>query len=281
MEDDIAKFLGISKSLAKAKGTKLESFKGRFLSAYSRTFIGDDFLILAPKDVRREGSKTYIKYVKNPYTPVKVYKALVKFALSVLPGDKVKQSFAKALAFLNDKVIIEHGAALSWYTLPFNTLPLYVLIFQKKNTEASLPTYMISFYFNNYIFNLPLLMHENDVWNDDQCEIIIPPPYFGNKNYLEVPIQFNPVRDFASKEKVTDECEELTFTMPDETRKHLWAYNPETDQTEQRSYDGTGIKYIIITKEGVTVDPKAFSEFIKKTMEGDRGSKPDSKSMES
>jgi hypothetical protein len=68
MEDDLAKFLGISKSLAKAKGGKMEGFKGRFLSAHSRSFIGDDFLILAPKDVVREENKTYIRYVKNPYT---------------------------------------------------------------------------------------------------------------------------------------------------------------------------------------------------------------------
>jgi hypothetical protein len=113
------------------------------------------------------------------------------------------------------------------------------------------------------------------VWNDGQCQIIIPPPYFGNTNYLNVPIQFHPVKDFASTEKVTDEWEELIFTMPDETMEQLWAYNPVTNRTEQRPYDGTGIKYIIITKEGVTIDPKAFSEFIKKTMEGAQGNKPD------
>lgn len=273
MENDLAKFLGISKSLAKAKGDKMESFKGRLLSAHSRSFIGDDFLILAPKDVVRDGNKTYIRYVKNPYTPVNVYKALVKFALSVLPNEIVKQSFLKGLAFLKDKLRIEHGAALSWYTLPFNnTLPLYVLVFQKKALEANLPTYMMSFYFNNYIINLPLLMHVEDIWSDGQCQIIIPPPYFANEQHLGVPVHAHALRDFASTEKVTDEWEELTFTMLESTDQ-LVSYDPESNEMKQRPFDRAGIKYMVITKEGVTVDPKAFSQFIKDAMEGEAGPK--------
>jgi hypothetical protein len=186
----------------------------------------------------------------------------------VLPNEKVKQSFRKGLDFLRDKLRIEQGAALSWYTLPFNyTLPLYVLVFEKRNPKANLPTYMMSFYFKNYIINLPLLMHELDIWSDNQCQVIIPPPYFANEHYLDVPVQSHALRDFASTEKVTDEWEELSFTMLESTDQ-IVAYNSETNEMKQYSFDETGIKYIIITKEGITVDPKAFSQFIKETMEG-------------
>jgi len=37
----------------------------------------------------------------------------------------------------------------------------------------------------------------------------------------------------------------------------------------------TSNKYIIVTKEGVTVDPKAFSKFIMETMEGRQDHKAD------
>lgn len=269
MEDDLAKFLGVAKSLAKGKESKMEGFKGKFLSAHSRSFIGNDFLILAPKDIKREGNKTSIRYIKNPYTPLNVYKSLVKFSLSLLPNDVVKNTFQSALDFLSGKMVIQYGAPLSWYTLPFNnTLPLYILIFKKKDKEANLPLYMMSFYFNNFIVNLPLLFDGQIKNNITERNIITPPPYFGNDNYLSIPVHSHVVRDFASSEKLTDEWEELTFIAPEDSDKKLWAYDTITDKMEQRPYDGTGIKYMIITKEGVSVDPKAFSQFIRNAMEG-------------
>jgi hypothetical protein len=130
----------------------------------------------------------------------------------VLPGETVKHSFPKALAFLSDKRHLESGAVLSWYRLPFNhSMPLYVLVFRKKNLEAKLPSYMMSFYFNNYILNMPLLMNEQDSWSDGQCDFV-PPPYFPIDRFLEIPILFHPVKDFASTEKVTDEWEDLIIT---------------------------------------------------------------------
>ena len=39
------------------------------------------------------------------------------------------------------------------------------------------------------------------------------------------------------------------------------------DKFEQKEYGPAGIKYIIITKDGLTINPKIFSAFIKEQME--------------
>lgn len=267
LEDDLAKFLGISKALAKLDSKKPEGFRGKFLSAHSRTFMGEWFLILAPKDIKHEGNKTFIRYIKNPYTPVNVYKSLLKFALSILPGDEVNQHFPKALDFLAGKLHANMGAALSRYMLPFDrTLPLYMMVFKKRKKEDPLPTYMISFYFGNNIITLPILLHEKDVFWNDEIEIVLPPPYFLHEQYLQEPVFDYGVKDFASPNKVIDEEDEIIIALPEDYKENLTAYDPVTDTTTLRSFDGTPIKHITIMKEGVSVDPKALSAFIKEVM---------------
>ncbi|HSY61040.1 MAG TPA: hypothetical protein VK796_04145, partial [Cytophaga sp.] len=84
-ENDLAEFLGISRSITGMSGTKkTHGFVARKLSAKSRSFIGNNILIIAPEDLKREGNKTMITYTKNPFTPANVYRSFLKSALSLL-----------------------------------------------------------------------------------------------------------------------------------------------------------------------------------------------------
>ncbi len=81
-----------------------------------------------------------------------------------------------------------------------------------------------------------------------------------------MPMSFK--RDLSSIEKVMDEEEDIIFLLDRESLKNSWSYDPVTDKHEQKVYDPAGVKYIIITKEGLTVNPKEFSSFIREQMEG-------------
>ena len=74
-------------------------------------------------------------------------------------------------------------------------------------------------------------------------------------------------RDFSSEQEIRDEEETITTVINAESLKDAVSYDPATDETVKRPYNPSGFKYIILTREGVTVDPKAFSAFIKEQME--------------
>lgn len=56
--------------------------------------------------------------------------------------------------------------------------------------------------------------------------------------------------------------------MDAELLKNAWSYDPVTDTYEQKGYGSAGLKYMILTKRGLTIDPKEFSAFIREQMEG-------------
>ncbi len=264
LEDDLAKFLGISKALAKLYQNKPEGYKGRHLSAHARSYLGNSLLILAPKDIKQEENKLVIRYTKNPYKPISVYKSLLKFSLSILPREEVKQNLPRALDFLADKLNATRGAYLSRYLLPFDRMsPLCIMVFKKKKGNDLLPTYIISFYLGNNIINLPLLLHEKDAFRNEEVEIILPPPYFFDERYLQEPVVDYGLRDFCSPQKVNDEVEELLLTLSEDFQHQLTTYDPVTNTTALRSLDGTPIHHLTIMKEGVNIDPKILASFTK------------------
>jgi hypothetical protein len=271
-ESDLAEFLGISRSITGMKGEKkTKGFAARKLSAKSRSFIGNNILIIAPEDVKREGNKTTIKYTKNAFTPTNVYKALLKSALSLLSEYEIKRNYKHALDYLSGKVLINQGALIGGYNLTFSlTLPLHVYVFQKKIKEDTIPTHLMAFHFQNHIIVLPIPLHVEDMsFHNVNYDFVIPPPYFINKEDMDIAQPMPFIRDLSFNEKVTDEEESITYLMDAESLKNAWAYDPITDRYEQNEYGMEEIKYIILIKDGLAVDAKELSAFIKEQMEGD------------
>lgn len=271
-ENDLAEFLGISRSIIGLTGTKkTKGFVARRLSAKSRSFIGNNILIIAPEDVKRDGNKTTITYTKNAFVPANVYKALLKSALSLVSELEIKENYQYALDYLAGKVFIKEGVVIGGYKLSFNlSFPLHIYVFQKKIKEDKIPTHIIAFYFQNQIIIFPLPLHRLDVsFYNTKYDIIMPPPYFINKADMEAAMPISFIRNLASNEKITDEEESVTYVLDAESLKNAWAYDPATDKYEQKEYGAAGLKYMILTKNGLTVNPKELSAFIREQMEGD------------
>lgn len=268
LENDFADFLGISRSIAGLSGEKqTRGFVGRKIGAKSRSFAGNNILIIAPEDVKREGTKTTISYIKNAFTPSNVYKALLKCSLSLLSDDEVKGNYWRAIDYLADRCVIKSRAVIRGYHLSFQTtLPLHIYTFRKKVKEDKIPTHVMCFYFQNHIIVFPLPFHEADIHTSD-LDILLPPPYFvGQEDMVNsLPTPF--LRDMTSSAKVDNEEDNIIFQIAHDSLKDLYYYDPATDKYEQTGYNPVTPKYLIITKEGVTVNPKELSAFIKAEME--------------
>ena len=265
-ENDLANFLGISRSiLGLSKEKSAPGFVDRKLSAKSRSFIGDNILIIAPEDLEKKGRTTNIKYTKNSFIPSNVYKALLKSALSIIDNKTVSQNYKYAIQYLAGNGQITKGAFVSGYKLSFQlNLPLHVFLFEKKIKADKIPTHIVVFNFQNNIISLPVPLHQEDIsFYNSPYDVPVPPPYFTNQQNMEIAIPISYLRDFSSNEKIIDEEEIITLKMDPESLKNVSSYDPSTDQFIHRPYEQAPIKYLIITRDGITVDPKIFSAFIR------------------
>ena len=273
-ESDLADFLGIGRSitgLSCPKGTV--GYVGRKIGAKSRSFVGNNILILAPEDVKREGTKTTISYVKNAYTLAKVYKALLKCALSLLSDKEVKNYYRHAIDYLSGKGIITSGAVIMGYQLSFQTnFPLHVYAFRKKFKKDAIPTHMMCFYFQNHIIAFPLPFHEEDNFYSTELDILLPPPYFVSEKDMAPAMPVSFLRDMTSIAKVDSEEESIIIQIDPEDLKDSIYYDPYTDTYERAEYNPASPKYLIFTKPDLTIDPRELSAFMaaftKKQMEG-------------
>jgi len=271
-EGDFANFLGISRSMTGLQGEKMTvGFVGKKLKAKSRSFVGDNILILAPEDFLGDNTTGVgtIKYVKNNFVPSQVYKALLKSAISLLDENEVSKYYSASLDYLNDNILLDSGAFIAGFHLPFSyNLPLYTFLFKKRNANENIPTHMFVFNFQNIIISFPLLFHKSDCQSSRfEFQIPLPPPFFINKIAM---VNANPqafTRDLSSNSLVDNEEESITFNFDLNSNKKSAVYDPETGQTTIREHNPIGLKYLIISKDWVTVDPKELSTFIREHME--------------
>lgn len=84
-ENDLANYIGFSRSINGIHSKKMASgLVAKKLIIKSRTFVGENILVIAPEDVNRDGPTTSLRYTKNHYIPDHLYKSLLKSALSLL-----------------------------------------------------------------------------------------------------------------------------------------------------------------------------------------------------
>jgi hypothetical protein len=264
-ENDLAEYLGVSRSITGLTVDKqTKGFIAKRLRAKSRSFIGNNILILAPEDVERKDNTITIRYTKNAFVPANVYKALLKSSLSLIDAEQVKD-YNHAIDYLNGESMIVGGALVAGYKLTSSlSLPLHVLVFCKKNVDDKTPTHVIVFNFQNHIIAFPMPLNNNDIpLYKMNFKIIIPPPYFTNKENMAISMPTPFKDDFSSTEKVLDQDEHLTFLLNSDELKNSYSYNPETDEYKKEEYNPAGFKYLILVKEGTLINPKELSVFIK------------------
>ncbi len=114
----------------------------------------------------------------------------------------------------------------------------------------------------------PMPLHTDDAkLADADYGIIVPPPYFTNEENMRIAMPQGYVRDFSSCVVLKNEEESLVLKLDDTILQKLVAYDTATGKLEQKTFGENKMKYIILVKEGMQVNPKELSEFIKNEME--------------
>lgn len=106
-----------------------------------------------------------ITYIKNSYVPVNVFKALLKIALSILPDDQTfyyKPMFDFISNDKNDPFFVQFAKVVV-YTIHYPVLRPACYLFEKIDPKSSLPTHVFNLYFENFIYELFIPCHFNDL----------------------------------------------------------------------------------------------------------------------
>jgi hypothetical protein len=266
IENDLAEFLGVSRSFATFDNEKkTPGFRAKRLHTKSRSFVGNNILIIAPDDVEMVENRTTLRYFKNAFVPSNVYKALLKCALSLLDEKTVNVNYGRAMDYLMGRIVLTERALMSGYKYSFIlNLPLHVCIFQKKRKEDNIHSHVLIFNFQNNMISLTLPLNTNDgIQSSQELSYIVPPPYFANEGNMNVAMPIPFLRDLASTKKIVDEEERVTLQFDPNQLRNTTSFDPATGETKQHTHGPESLKYLIAIAQGASFNKEELSEFIK------------------
>lgn len=238
-ETDLAAWLGMTRTVMGTSGKRgVPTFKSPkdFITARLVDFYGIKATKVSSSaadndaiNVDQESGRTVITYTKESYTPIKVYKSLLKIALSMIEGNEIEQ-YRFALKYLvsdSPNVCCDEFAKVMWHMLPMEhrfSKPFGFLL--KKNcSEAKLPMHVFMLYYETYIFTFPLPFNKLDcekgLYDDLEMNFMFPPAILFNKPAL-TSRHFNRNLDLSSYVKIVGEKGEISFNVnPDDLRNSV------------------------------------------------------------
>ena len=241
-ESDLAYSLGMLRTFFGTRGKeKVPVFKspGEIITAKQEDLYGAKTAKIFRKDTTDKSIKLNaekglieISYLKNPYRPLYVYKALLKVALAMMPEESLK-AYDKTIQFLllKERDELNPGSAkvLCQY-LPFHFASKYpsCILFRKNDPEAHLITHVFSLNFEHITYQFPLPLNADDLARGITTPIVpLCPPMFA-----EAPISseghYSILKDFSSKGPLRGDRENMSFQFDPGLLNNLRSFDPKT-----------------------------------------------------
>lgn len=183
-------------------------------------FEGDPSIKLSIDEEKKSMTIT----CRRSYTPINVYKALLKMALTILPEEDIIH-FGNTIRFLNSNHAVAKASLPVLSQLYGGGYDVYrfitATIFKRKNDAPdNVPAYMFILAYNNFCFQMPLIGCDLDNHFDDgqklQMPIVPTPPTFeGYKIIGCAPV------DLSSNERVKNEDVPITMRFESMTETNL------------------------------------------------------------
>lgn len=118
------------------------------------------------------------------YSIIKVYKSLLKMALSALPENKI-ENFKIALSLVKDDSLIGGEYIATAFFPGFNRFEFTVVGYERKNSVQDLPAYQFAIMNGNFLLQIPIYSDSDISLLNDKCVkidlYIIPTPFDTSK----------------------------------------------------------------------------------------------------
>lgn len=193
LEDDLSKFTLPTRLLTRVYGKRgIPEYKNK--SNNSHMNFKDTFKVIGDESfvkIDKKNKKIQLKFDIQTFTPIKVYKALVRIALNCLP--KVYFDKFKLINWLeNDKDL---NGVTEFYTTAINLFiptiaPSFNLcLFIRKNNTANVPYCQMVLQFNNNFIQIIIPFLNEDKHLENVSEVLIYPFYIFNKKQDNIKVK--------------------------------------------------------------------------------------------
>lgn len=267
-ENDLANFTGPIRHLQGIKGkqrTKYKSPDGSIRVGHMNDLGLADSISVMREDVEsnsmeidKENGGGRLRFIKHSYVPFRVYKAMLKMALSCLDGEDMI-NYQHAVQFLMSEQLdqrLSPFARIPGYQLPlFSGLDVPVgMIYQKNNPAHEIFTHVFVLYFANQIWQIVLPLNSKDLWLLDGRELSLrfAPPLFTEKAFTDTVAIQEIFHDLSSKELVRGMEESYTYEMDPKDLEHAVIFNPVTGTYTHDVSTFSDVVKLVITKSNTS-----------------------------
>lgn len=225
LEDDLGKYIGLSRTLSQIFGKEgVPSYKAKD-GSWRIDYTNKGPVIQMKEnatDIEEIGNSIVFHAVRDSYTPIAVYKALVKMSLSLLPYDKMP-SFMDTVAWIKEDSHIVSKFNMDKYAHMIERfipgpkpLQLRASGFLRKNDALKIPYYLFLLEFANYSYQIivPCEVKDSILAGQETVEFVPIPgadeSYMGDSIYG---ISVSKLVDLTKKTKTKGETIDLCLSF--------------------------------------------------------------------
>lgn len=276
-ENDLANFLGISRTLSGVKGKNgVPGFKSpdKNIKAKAAKNLSNETVVVSRENtdnnaiaMEKETARLTLRIKRNPFVPLHVYKIILKIALSVLDERTVISEYETALNFLMNRLKGKEfkGCLISGYVLPpTSVFPLHMFLFKKRNPIEQIHTHVFVLYFNNWILSLPIPLHKDDIsFYNGKLALPLFPPMFPDVPGIEKIKVSAFQEDFTSTEKVTHLEDIIVIEPSPEDLSKVAVFNTDTNEITEGVFNPGEIIQVVIQQKVGPVNTEELSKFLR------------------
>ncbi len=264
MENHFANSLGIIRTIwAFSKGGSIPVFPSPSgITAKKENFYGAKGVSISQPEggngfsYNVETGQFEVEFDKHSYTPMLVYKALLKLALSTIIESDVPD-YERAFQFL-----MTNEKAKGWCQILSSELPHTIRVnepacslFRKREYNDLLPTHVFMLSFENMTYQFPMWYNIQDkavgLYKGPVTPLFCPPTFKGS---LDTAIDVIRERiDLSSSEKIVREKGKISWMSDPELMKGLIAFDPLTGESKDIKFDPKTIVRVHLTNENDSI----------------------------
>lgn len=260
-ESHLSHFIGGTRAFQKLYGTqknyKFKSPDKKILAENFNLYGLENSFSVSREDVEdqtfeynRQTGETLINFIKHSYSPLLVYKSILKIALSCLP-EIYLENYSLAFKYIQTNLLddkIKGAANVFIYSTPpgigYNTP--FVALYKKKDEKRKICTHVFVMYFLNQIYQIVLPLNSNDLnfYSSELMEVIYCPPIFGDKETSNTVPIYQRHLDMSSMELVKGEKETVGFKDVSESVNEK-VFDPKTNDLKDDGFNFDAITKLV------------------------------------
>ena len=270
-ENHLSNFLGPNRAFYKLLGIG-QNYK--FKSPNKKT-VAEDFKLyglensfsISREDIQdqtfefnREAGETIIRFTKHSYSPLLLYKSILKIALSCLKIQDVAD-YELAFKYVRSNKLNNNFKGFS-NLLVFSTPPgtghktPFAYLYKKRDKVRNTCSHVFVLHFMNQIFQIVIPLNKNDLkfFNNEPIPVFYCPPMFHDLETADSILIRDQLLDLSSEEMVKNEEEVIGFRYDTNEYNKGVSYDLETNEIKKGTFDPNSVKQIVIMPKDSFLD---------------------------